>query len=188
MLNNIKSVLIDKNYVKNGIRKRHVKREINLDGRNVKREINLDGRNTKREINLDGRNVKREINLDKLLDFMYDDDSPSLFNEDEEDDMRNTDEDEFSGGTMYIPFRENDPTSLILPNIFGSSDIVNMDNSQEDLIHKMIPVVNQPVFPTTISNSLKLPDPAKYPKDRGRNSIIIDSTDQLSFLQVVSWM
>jgi hypothetical protein len=58
----------------------------------------------KREINLDGRNTKREINLDKLLDFMYDDDSPSLFNEDEEDDMRNTDEDEFSGGTMYIPF------------------------------------------------------------------------------------
>jgi hypothetical protein len=42
MLNNIKSVLIDKNYVKNGIRKRYVKREINLDGRNVKREINLD--------------------------------------------------------------------------------------------------------------------------------------------------
>jgi hypothetical protein len=64
----------------------------------------------------------------------------SLCNEDEEDDMRNTDEDEFSGGTMYIPFRENDPTSLILPNIFESSDIVNMDNSQEDLIHKMIPV------------------------------------------------
>lgn len=175
MLNNIKSVLIDKNNVNNGIRKRHVKRDINLDGINVKREINLGGRNMKREINL----------VDKQLDFMYDD-SPSLFNEDEEDDMRNTDEEEYSGGTMYIPLRENDPTSLILPNIFESSDIVNMDNSQEDLIHKTIPVVNQPAFPTTISNSLKLPDPAKYPKDRGRNSIIIDYTDQLSFLQVVS--
>lgn len=128
------------------------------------------------------KKVKRYITESDSLNMSYDFSILNTVND--EDSMFNTHLDDTNQDSMYIPLRE-DP---FLPNDnkFGE-DVVDIDNSQEDSVDRVIPVINP--SPTTMSNKVKLPDPARYPKDRGRDdSVVIDGTDQLNieFSPVVS--
>lgn len=129
-------------------------------------------------VNTKSRIDKREVTNDNT-----DYDFSIILTVDDEDDVKNTHIDDSSGDSVYIPLREEDPAITLLPQINQFKDISKVETDislHVDSIHEVIPIANRPMSPTTISNKL-LPDPAKYPKDRGREqSVVIDGTDKLN--------
>ena len=102
-----------------------------------------------------------------------------------DDGFTNAHSKEFNGDTdMYFPLKSDDPAISLLPvkNEFEESSSYELDRLREDTIHKVIPMEDSSGISTTLSNRVNLPDPAKYPKDRGRmDFIVLDGTDQLNF-------
>lgn len=125
--------------------------------------------------------VKRNIIMDDPMNVSYD--FSVILTVEDEDSVSNTHPDDFDPDPIYIPLKE-DP--LVPHDNKFDEDSGHIDLSQDDVIDKFIPIVNPST--TAMSNKVKLPDPAKYPKDRGREDfVVIDDTDELVLSPVVSY-
>ncbi|XP_071159703.1 neurexin-1-like isoform X2 [Mytilus edulis] len=153
-------------------------RKIFIKKKTFRKDTVLNNNEINSIVNTKSRIDKREITNDNI-----DYDFSIILTVDDEDDVKNTHIDDSSGDSVYIPLREEDPAITLLPQINQFKDISTVETDVSlhvDSIHEVIPIANRPMSPTTISNKL-LPDPAKYPKDRGREqSIVIDGTDKLN--------